>query len=410
MNRSACPVIPATCPYSGANKRTDKRTDKPTDKPTPKENANPEDNYEDYLKLDGLLSCQTRRMEGKAAHDEHLFIVIHQNYELWFKQILYEITSVIEHLDVPVVCERNQHLILQRMIRVNCILRCMVQQFEILETMSCVGFASFRDIFKKGASGFQSTQFRKLEITLGIKEAQRTCTFLKQYNARLTQEQRDNIEEHQEKCVDLFTVVNKWLERTPAIKLFTTAYRNQIEQEVQCMRREAEEAESDEEKEALLREANDTTQRFSILFDSSTYQTESAKRNVKLSYEAFIGALMINMYSNEPRFSVPYEILKCLIDMDVFITKWRFAHAMMAKRMLGGKPGTGGSGGYSYLRSTVSERYMTFKDLFEVAEYVLPPQKAPKLTPMMLRQLREVYVNSQEDESKSEDSSGFSSS
>jgi tryptophan 2,3-dioxygenase len=118
--------------------------------------------YSDYLKLDELLSLQQPAAGGKE-HDEMLFIVIHQSYELWFKEVLHEIDylqGLLERADLP----RAGHT----MKRVLTILKMMVAKIDILETMTPLEFLTFRDRLESG-SGFQSAQFRELEFVLGHK-------------------------------------------------------------------------------------------------------------------------------------------------------------------------------------------------------------------------------------------------
>ncbi len=101
---------------------------------------------------------------GVAEHDETLFIIIHQVYELWFKQILHELDHIVACLEVDRVGAARNHL--KRVLK---ILKTLVGQIDVLETMTPAEFASFRD-FLANASGFQSAQFRELEFLLGIKD------------------------------------------------------------------------------------------------------------------------------------------------------------------------------------------------------------------------------------------------
>src|SRR5213594_3177724 len=118
--------------------------------------------YASYLKIDELLSLQQPRSTG-PEHDEMLFIVIHQVYELWFKELLHELDRVRRLLedDEP---HRAQHTLK----RILTILKVMVAQLDILETMTPLEFLSFRDRLD-AASGFQSDQFRQIEFLLGMK-------------------------------------------------------------------------------------------------------------------------------------------------------------------------------------------------------------------------------------------------
>jgi len=116
--------------------------------------------YTKYLRVNELISLQTPVAEPKA-HDEMLFIIIHQTYELWFKQINYELTALIQHLT------KDDLLFSFRMMdRISEIFRVLVQQIEILETMTPIEFNRFRSNLNP-ASGFQSLQFRELELLAG---------------------------------------------------------------------------------------------------------------------------------------------------------------------------------------------------------------------------------------------------
>jgi len=120
--------------------------------------------YSSYLRLDDLLACQQPVSPG-PEHDEMLFIVIHQVYELWFKQLLHEVDHLAAAFgtdDLPAI-----HATLKRVLT---ILKVQVAQIDILETMSPVSFLSFRHRLDT-ASGFQSPQFRELEFLLGCRDA-----------------------------------------------------------------------------------------------------------------------------------------------------------------------------------------------------------------------------------------------
>jgi len=124
--------------------------------------------YGSYLKVPELLSLQQCRsvdpVTGRAEHDETLFIIIHQVYELWFKQLLHELDFIVQRLDDQQVHDARHHL--KRVLK---IMKTLVGQLDVLETMTPVEFASFRS-FLATASGFESAQFRELEFLLGIKD------------------------------------------------------------------------------------------------------------------------------------------------------------------------------------------------------------------------------------------------
>src|SRR6195256_2856284 len=121
--------------------------------------------YASYLKIDELLSLQQRR-STPPEHDEMLFIIIHQVYELWFKELLHEFDAVMRRLE-----EDESHRAQHTLKRILTILKVLVAQIDILETMTPLEFLSFRDRLASG-SGFQSFQFRALEFVLGRKSRQ----------------------------------------------------------------------------------------------------------------------------------------------------------------------------------------------------------------------------------------------
>ncbi len=127
-------------------------------------------NYSGYLKLDQLLSLQVPVTE-KPEHDEMLFIIVHQVYELWFKQMLHEIDHIrvlLEQNDTPPALHKFKRLLT--------ILKIQVAQLDILETMTPLEFLTFRERLES-ASGLESYQFRELEFALGIKRATNMDTF-----------------------------------------------------------------------------------------------------------------------------------------------------------------------------------------------------------------------------------------
>ena len=126
--------------------------------------------YIKYLALDKILDAQNlvSKEKGKEAHEEMLFIIIHQTYELWFKQILHELESAMVLFQAEKIDEGNIGVIVGRMDRVNKIMTTLVGQLDILETMTSLDFLDFRDHLSP-ALGFQSHQFRKLEVMLGLK-------------------------------------------------------------------------------------------------------------------------------------------------------------------------------------------------------------------------------------------------
>ena len=127
--------------------------------------------YASYLNIDELLALQTPRSHG-PEHDELLFIVIHQVYELWFKQVLHELKSVLAVFAATEVKDEQLTGVVHKLKRVITIQQLMNQQIGVMETMTPQDFMSFRD-YLVPASGFQSVQFKMLEIGLGLKSGYR---------------------------------------------------------------------------------------------------------------------------------------------------------------------------------------------------------------------------------------------
>src|SRR3982750_1937782 len=139
--------------------------------------------YGSYLKIDDLLSLQQPRSAG-PEHDETLFIIIHQVYELWFKELLHEFDRVMQLLEAD-ESHRSQHTLK----RILTILKVMVAQLDILETMTPLEFLSFRERLA-AASGFQSDQFRQIEFVLGVKDTRAVERFPDGSRARAALQRR----------------------------------------------------------------------------------------------------------------------------------------------------------------------------------------------------------------------------
>ncbi|XP_070613405.1 tryptophan 2,3-dioxygenase [Erythrolamprus reginae] len=344
--------------------------------------------YGEYLHLDKVLNAQELQSENKGnkIHDEHLFIVTHQAYELWFKQILWELDSVrVIFQNGHVRDERNMLKVVTRIQRISIILKLLVEQFSVLETMTALDFFDFRD-YLSPASGFQSLQFRLLENKIGVPQSLRVP-----YNRR---HYRDNFKGKEyelllksEQEPTLLQLVKAWLERTPGLEpegfnfwgKFEVNVHNGLEQEYAIVQAK----EDSEEKEDQMAELQKQKEVLMSLFDEKLHEHLFSKGDRRLSYKAMKGALMIYFYREEPRFQVPFQLLTSLMDIDVLMTKWRYNHVCMVHRMIGSKAGTGGSSGYQYLRSTVSDRYKVFVDLFNLSTYLVPRSWIPKLNPTL---------------------------
>src|SRR4029077_2118524 len=170
--------------------------------------------YADYLKLDQLLTAQQPESarRGRPAHDEMLFIVVHQTYELWFKQILHELDRIQADFGGDVVEDEYLGRIVHGLDRTNEILKLLIQQLEVLETMTPLDFLDFRD-FLFPASGFQSVQFRLIEIRLGLKRDARLSYADKPFDQTLSGADKARVAEG-EGGPRLIDQLDDWLSRT----------------------------------------------------------------------------------------------------------------------------------------------------------------------------------------------------
>ena len=242
--------------------------------------------YGSYLKIDELLALQEPQ-SSPGCHDELLFIIIHQVYELWFRQLLHEIEAAMSSLGADDLLKVQKHFR-----RIHTIQRLLEQQVDVLETMTPQEFNAFRAGLEP-ASGFQSAQFREIEFLCG---AQKTgyLTFLEP----------------------------------------TSAERLRLE------KRLAEPTLYDALKSLLARRG---------------YATSTPEELIA-SYKS--------IYEDAERRYDLYLLLEDFIEFDERFLLWRGRHVRMVERMIGMKPGTGGSLGVDYLEKTLSKKF--FPELWAV--------------------------------------------
>ena len=340
--------------------------------------------YQDYLKLDKVLGSQDLRSveAGVPAHDEMLFIVTHQVYELWFKQIIHELHGVIDDFDDGKVDERNIGKSVACLDRVLKIQGLLVEQIEVMETMTALDFLEFRS-YLFPASGFQSIQFRHIEILLGLKRSDRIPYFDAPYDVVFNEKVKKNIR-RLENGDNLFTLVEDWLERIPFLNWegfdFIEEYKSSVtkmfEEETEAIKNTP--ILSDENKTARLENLAHSETYFHKVLDKDEHQKELEAGNLKLSYDATIAALLINLYREEPILWQPFNLLRKLVEIDQQFTIWRNRHAQMVMRMLGNKMGTGGSSGHKYLKET-AEKHHVFRDFYYIATLLVPRHHLPVL-------------------------------
>lgn len=252
--------------------------------------------YQSYLKVDELLQLQQPLSDG-PEHDELLFITIHQVYELWFQQILHEMQALQVSLE-----QGDTHRSLALITRVRTIMKTCVAQVDVLETMTPIQFKSFRARLSS-ASGFQSAQFRELEAVLGRRD--RAGSDAKEGSGM--------------KMAEHLQPGSRGRERTEAAMARPSLW--------------------------------DSALRY---FASRGHSIPSGalERDVTTPWEGAEGLeeALVQMYHSDPEARM---VAEALVDVDEGLAEWRYRHVMMVHRTIGKKPGTGGSSGVDYLRSTL---------------------------------------------------------
>jgi tryptophan 2,3-dioxygenase len=250
--------------------------------------------YSSYLALDEVLGAQRPRSD---EHDEMLFIVIHQVYELWFKQLLHEVAHLQRRLE-----DGDTPHALHTLRRVLTILKVAVAQIDVLETMTPRQFLGFR-VRLEAASGFQSAQFRELEAVLGRREP---------------------------RMLDPYPAGSDGRERVAAAMARPSLF------------------------DSFLRYL--ATQGYGL-------PAENLGRDVSQPLEPSAGVqrVLVQVYRDDGE---PAQVAERLVDVDEGLQEWRYRHVKMVERTIGAKPGTGGSPGVGYLRTTLSDP--VFPDLWVV--------------------------------------------
>lgn len=253
-------------------------------------------NYATYLELDGLLQLQ-QPQSSPPEHDEMLFIIIHQVHELWFKEMLHE-------LDLAGRQFRGGDLwgVVAALKRVRMILKTLVGQVDILETMTPESFESFRSRLDT-SSGFQSMQFREIEFKLGLKRAAVLDYMPDHLHGRDAAVARFN-----------------------APSLVDDFYHFLATQGVEVPAE--------------------------VLDRDPTMPMESSD---------VIEDLLEQLARHRPDMNMLFETM---LDIDEGLQEWRYRHVQLVRRTIGDKTGTGGSPGVEYLKKTVYEP--AFPDLWAI--------------------------------------------
>ena len=216
---------------------------------------------------------------------------MHQTSELWFKQVLFELHSVLTLMDKAPIPERDLGIVLSRLQRINVIQRLLVLQLDVLETMTPLDFLDFRSMLLP-ASGFQSVQFRLIENTFGLLERDRLRIDGHDYLATLRRDHVDLVTRTKD-SPSLFDHVERWLSRTPFLETkdfdFVATYRDIVTAKHDATRSSL--ADNPEQ----LAVFENGVRKFDAVLDKTVWQRDVEQGTRRLSYEAFMAALFINL-------------------------------------------------------------------------------------------------------------------
>lgn len=350
--------------------------------------------YWDYLQLDRLLDLQggVEGDEAKLGTDELHFIVVHQAYELWFKLVLRELRAARDELSAPRVPEEKIPHVVHHLGRVTEIMKLLVDQFRVMETLTPQDFLAFRDKLIP-ASGFQSFQLRELEILLGLDDAQRIAYAgadpLEHIRALAQtspggQKAWARIERARAEPT-LRAALHDWLYRTPvqgsspdddgddrAVELFVANYyaaleRANREKTKHMLAALGGDADAIQKR---MREAEASDKRFLFAEDVAP-----ADRSRVLRVRA--GVLFIESYRELPLLAWPRLLIDSVVELEEQLVIFRSRHARMVERIIGRRVGTGGSSGVDYLDQTA--RYRIFSELWSVRTLLLAKEHLPEL-------------------------------
>lgn len=353
--------------------------------------------YGDYLQLDKLLDSQ-HPLSFKYAddangecHDEMLFIVVHQAYELWFKQIIHDLNAIIATFNKDFVPESDISGVVQKLERIKKIQNLMIGQFDVLETMTPMDFLEFRDLLIP-ASGFQSTQFREIEIKLGLNTGSRHHVDREFFLGRLNEADRARLTKIESQD-SILKLLEKWLERLPFTNMSNFNFWAEYQKSVEAILKDDKEiiinnsAHLNEAAKNIQLENLDLTHAtFTSLFDEKSHNELIKNKQRTLSQKAILNALFILLYRDQPMLAIPFQVLTALMDIDENFTAWRHRHALLAQRMLGTKIGSGGSSGHVYLKRA-ADNNRVFVDLFNLSTFLIPRSRLPIIPTEIKKQL-----------------------
>jgi tryptophan 2,3-dioxygenase len=347
--------------------------------------------YSEYLELERLLALQGGLAgdESRLAPSELLFIVVHQVDELWFKLALHELERARDVFAAPQVDETSIAPAAAGLRRVVRAFELATAHFALIETMSPRDFLDFRG--KLGsASGFQSAQFREVEILLGLEESDRVK--LGEHDVMAAFAPTSGISGFAERKVarrraerpTFRAALEAWLARTPidgslagapgdaaTVDAFLDAYLACHSREVDAAMA-AQHAAGAPDPQVVALYAADKAQALEFLRTGEEVRDDPRRRRIRAAI------LFLESYRELPLLAWPREVLDLVVQLEQAFLIFRQRHARMVERMIGRRVGTGGSDGVHYL-DTTALRYRVFSDLWRARRLLVRHGAAPPL-------------------------------
>ncbi len=334
--------------------------------------------YSGYLQLDELLKLQSGP-EGHLplpSNDEMHFIITHQTFELWFKQIRVELNEVHGYLSEESVREEKLPTMVHHLERVIEIFRLLSNQWKVMETLSPQGFLAFRDRLGT-SSGFESWQMRALEMRLGLKQEQRVADMdpmehmKKLHLEKKISDEAFEIMKSIASDKTLNDLVSEWLSRTPingsvpsnegdseVVESFISTHLNAMK------------SHADQVVSHMVSIGHGTEESIRPRMDANHTQVRDFLSPDGIASRSRAGLLFIESYPELPLLSWPRKFVDTVVRLEQSMLLFRHSHARMVERMIGRRMGTGGSSGVDYLDKTAT--YRIFKDLWAVRTMLLP--------------------------------------
>jgi tryptophan 2,3-dioxygenase len=351
--------------------------------------------YWDYIRVEELLSLQAglAASDAELTNDEHMFIVIHQIDELWFKLIIREVVSVRDLFAQPIVPEQALSSAVRGIRRMGALLHLVAEHFALMETMTTRDYLAFRDKLSP-ASGFQSAQLREIEILLGLPDSERIALGHEHsYLEALKDQGRETAASRrvQVRLADLPTLgdaIRDWLYRTPIqgslagkpgdeehVRAFIDAY---CVTHAGALARGMEAAKTGALTPADAKRLQDrydketTAARAFLLAEDVAVEARPRRTRIRAAL------VFIESYRELPLLARPREVIDAVVAFEQAFVIFRQRHARMVERVIGRRTGTGGSSGVDYLDQTAL-KYRIFPDVWAVRTILVQDSELPEL-------------------------------